>query len=492
MLHLIAAFLFLMYNFSCLLVGKRKVQVMEICIKWRNVPEIWGCRGIISRSRKRSYRMGKARAAVILAELLVTTGILIPMHAKYTERDIWNYSTNEMTKQKEEAEKVILPVKTVQGPVVNVPEIAARETTGEDICEFMEWNLMPEYVKADVMSSKIEVSETETMDVVLPKIEVPGIENIDVALSKIEVSGMKDIDAAPPKMEVPGMKDMDAAPPKIEISDTENVDMIPPKTDVSDVTGIVQDKNPSTDMNVDIVLPKEDISGENAAGTVPVPEDGSMTEDVVIPGDDKPIEDSETGGAVIDDPKEEDLEEIPDAVQGFLIDEEGMIYGINEAALEIVDGYLELPSEGCVGIRSNVLCQIGAVISEIYLPANISIIEDGAFSGLGYLEWIEAASGNPGYMSIDGVLFDGSGSTLLLFPAGRRDMYVIPAGIKGIADGAFADTSLSRLDFWQCKMVEVGVNIFGSHSGNGIEVRVPEENMEWYQTVFAGYDVLLF
>ena len=37
--------------------------------------------------------------------------------------------------------------------------------------------------------------------------------------------------------------------------------------------------------------------------------------------------------------------------QGFKIDQEGMICGFDPAKSEMMDGYLELPSENCIGIR---------------------------------------------------------------------------------------------------------------------------------------------
>lgn len=174
---------------------------------------------------------------------------------------------------------------------------------------------------------------------------------------------------------------------------------------------------------------------------------------------------------------------------GFLIDKAGMIYGIDKEAFKVTDGYLQLPAEGCVGIKREAFSEISAEIVEIYIPPNISIIEEGVFSDLSLLEWIEVESGNTGYKSIDGVLFDGSGTTLLSFPGGRTDSYAVPEGVVRIAEGAFANTALSCLDLWRCNLAEIGANIFGSHNGNGIKLIVPAESIDWYQNLFAGYDV---
>jgi hypothetical protein len=45
--------------------------------------------------------------------------------------------------------------------------------------------------------------------------------------------------------------------------------------------------------------------------------------------------------------------DIAETATPFLIDEAGMLYGINEEMLDCRSGVLELPSENCVGIRSH-------------------------------------------------------------------------------------------------------------------------------------------
>lgn len=237
---------------------------------------------------------------------------------------------------------------------------------------------------------------------------------------------------------------------------------------------IVPDADYAGDIGNDVIVPDTDNESDGSSDII-VPEDNA-----VVPGEDDTADDPAADG---------ETEQIPESLNGFLIDGEGMIYGIDSAAVTVADGYLELPSEGCIGVRSGALTEFGAGIAEVYIPGNISVIEEGAFSELYLLEWIEAAPGNPGCMSADGVLFDAGGTTLLAFPGQRTDMYMVPAGVTRIASGAFAYTGISRIDFWQCGTIEIGTNVFGEGGGNGIEVRAPEENVEWYQDVFAGYNV---
>lgn len=76
---------------------------------------------------------------------------------------------------------------------------------------------------------------------------------------------------------------------------------------------------------------------------------------------------------------------------------------------------------------------------------NISIgknIEEWSYiSDLGEfpkLEQIQVEQGNPSYSSIDGVLFDRTGKTLILYPAGKTsDTYVVPESVEIIDNYAF-------------------------------------------------------
>ena len=152
-----------------------------------------------------------------------------------------------------------------------------------------------------------------------------------------------------------------------------------------------------------------------------------------------------------------DTEEIEDAktditetATPFLIDEAGMLYGINEEMLDCTSGVLELPSENCVGIRSHVFINGFTDIYEIYIPSNISVIETGAFDGIDNLFDIMVEEGNLNYASIDGVLYDEDRATLLTFPAGRTGGYIVPTQTERIAANAFAQTGLSVIDIRDC------------------------------------------
>ena len=141
--------------------------------------------------------------------------------------------------------------------------------------------------------------------------------------------------------------------------------------------------------------------------------------------------------------------DIAETATPFLIDEAGMLYGINEEMLDCRSGVLELPSENCVGIRSHAFINGFTDIYEIYIPSNISVIETGAFDGIDNLFDIMVEEGNINYTSIDGVLYDEE-ITLLAFPAGRTGGYIVPTQTERIAANAFAQTGLSVIDIRDC------------------------------------------
>ena len=142
--------------------------------------------------------------------------------------------------------------------------------------------------------------------------------------------------------------------------------------------------------------------------------------------------------------------DIAETATPFLIDEAGMLYGINEEMLDCRSGVLELPSENCVGIRSHAFINGFTDIYEIYMPSNISVIETGAFDGIDNLFDIMVEEGNINYTSIDGVLYDEEEITLLAFPAGRTGGYIVPTQTERIAANAFAQTGLSVIDIRDC------------------------------------------
>lgn len=139
---------------------------------------------------------------------------------------------------------------------------------------------------------------------------------------------------------------------------------------------------------------------------------------------------------------------------GFVTDASGMICGISDLSVISEDGYLILPSEGCRGIAAGAFASCKDIISEIYIPANISEIEERAFTDLTSLGWIEMET-SAGYYTEDGVLFSKDGTCLLAFPPARTGNYKVPSHVTEIADGAFDRAGISVLDASDCSVLEI-------------------------------------
>ena len=202
---------------------------------------------------------------------------------------------------------------------------------------------------------------------------------------------------------------------------------------------IIVSENTVVDEAKDVITdePKDTIVDEAKDVITDEPKDTIVNESNDIPKNDtEESEDAKT--------------DIAETATPFLIDEAGMLYGINEEMLDCRSGVLELPSENCVGIRSHAFINGFTDIYEIYIPSNISVIETGAFDGIDNLFDIMVEEGNINYTSIDGVLYDEEEITLLAFPAGRTGGYIVPTQTERIAANAFAQTGLSVIDIRDC------------------------------------------
>lgn len=98
-------------------------------------------------------------------------------------------------------------------------------------------------------------------------------------------------------------------------------------------------------------------------------------------------------------------------LDGFACNDAGHI--ISCAGGSVIDGIFALPSDAaCTGIEAGALSSVAGLITEVYIPANITYIGPGSFDGLGSLMYIEAAPGNPNYYSAGGVLYTMSGEVV--------------------------------------------------------------------------------
>lgn len=95
---------------------------------------------------------------------------------------------------------------------------------------------------------------------------------------------------------------------------------------------------------------------------------------------------------------------------GFISDERGYLIGCTSELL-VTDGIFLLPvSPDCVGIASGAFDGMNEEVLELYIPANITEIEEGALDSLKPLWYIETDPANPSYYSEDGVLYHRNGA----------------------------------------------------------------------------------
>lgn len=75
--------------------------------------------------------------------------------------------------------------------------------------------------------------------------------------------------------------------------------------------------------------------------------------------------------------------------------------------------------------------------TRVYIGSGVKHLGDRAFQGCDTLPAFEVAEGNTIVCTVDGVLFNMAKDTLIQFPGGRGDEYIVPAGVTAIGDGSF-------------------------------------------------------
>lgn len=151
----------------------------------------------------------------------------------------------------------------------------------------------------------------------------------------------------------------------------------------------------------------EEIAVEEPVVEEIVAEKPGVKRDTTINGASEPIITNPDSMENVKNETEEEEEpiEVGNINTGYLINAEGVIYGLSGSKEVIQDGVLLFPEEGCSQIAGGALSDLGSAVEEIEIPVNITNIQSGAFAGLSNLGWIEADAANPAYVTVDGVLY---------------------------------------------------------------------------------------
>ena len=110
----------------------------------------------------------------------------------------------------------------------------------------------------------------------------------------------------------------------------------------------------------------------------------------------------------------------------------------NLESVNLPNGIKQLPGNlfyGCTALKS------------ITIPASVERIASYAFSYCGKLTSLKVASGNKTYTSKDNVIYTKDMKTLILCAQGLTNDFVVPNGVKTIADRAFFSSNIKSVTF---------------------------------------------
>lgn len=202
----------------------------------------------------------------------------------------------------------------------------------------------------------------------------------------------------------------------------------------------------------------EEIAVEEPVVEEIVAEKPGVKRDTTINGASEPIITNPDSMENVKNETEEEEEpiEVGNINTGYLINAEGVIYGLSGSKEVIQDGVLLFPEEGCSQIAGGALSDLGSAVEENEIPVNITNIQSGAFAGLSNLGWIEADAANPAYVTVDGVLYTADGTVLLAFPAAWTGTFQVPESVKSFAESAFDGTNLECIDARSCTLEQTG------------------------------------
>lgn len=244
---------------------------------------------------------------------------------------------------------------------------------------------------------------TENPAVVSPEPSVAASESRIISTSPSVITKLPTIVSPEPPATTIEPEINPPGPPAI----AKNLTIISPEPPDAAVEPEVIPPNPPTvTVEPEVIPPKSPATTENPGITSPEPP--AVTDDSTIDSSRPPTitedsDKSESGSDINEVPSDEENNDTTFLCKGFLCNSSGIIIGCPDVV--VIDGVLCIPTiETCTGIAADALVSLGAQIYEIYIPANITTIEEGALNGLTELFYIEVHPDNPVYTSNGGIL----------------------------------------------------------------------------------------
>lgn len=101
-------------------------------------------------------------------------------------------------------------------------------------------------------------------------------------------------------------------------------------------------------------------------------------------------------------------------------------------------------------------------ITNVVLGAGLSSIGTDAFTSCDSLKSFTVDSANANFVAVNGVLYDKSQSTLVVFPGGLGGRYIIPDGVTQIARSAFCSNNILAVVVMPATLTTIGPSAFSS------------------------------
>ena len=105
----------------------------------------------------------------------------------------------------------------------------------------------------------------------------------------------------------------------------------------------------------------------------------------------------------------------------------------------------------------------GTAVKTIELGKNVNSIGKEVFLNNKVFEGFTVVDKNKDYSTVDGVLYNKGGNSLIMFPAGKTGAFELPQGVSEIREGAFKNSAITEINIPQDSALDtIGNNAFES------------------------------